>query len=298
MKLKNLLLVVACFAATGLSAQVAIGGGDPTPGSILDLSGATDLGLLLPQVTAVPPATGSDLCKAGMMVYNTTDKRIYTYDLPNTTRIAGATQVDITAAASLLVRSDQLKTINGDPIIGTGNITITGPQGPEGPAGTDGTKGDPGAPGVAGEVGPIGPDGPKGDDGPVYKTLASNAAAGLMSAEDKRKLDDLANFRLTGSTCTDLEVRTSNATYAEQAAYCESLGNGWRVATVGEIVSAKYMGVPVSVTIPSGIVYITSSRESTTNKNIIAQWMSNVNNFNIMPGNLNASNNTAICAKN
>jgi hypothetical protein len=242
MKLKNLLLVFACFAATGLSAQVAIGGGDPTPGSILDLSGATNLGLLLPQVSAVPPATGSELCKAGMMVYNTTDRRVYTYDEPNTIWIAGATQADITAAASNLVRSDYLKTINEETIIGAGNITITGPQGPVGPAGPDGQKGEPGTPGVDGEVGPIGPDGPKGDQGPAFDLLASTTDHGLMSAADKLKLDQLTGPAGGGNSFTVWEGSVNYLTFEAAVAHCAELGPGWRLPTAGELLNAHYYG--------------------------------------------------------
>jgi hypothetical protein len=219
MKLKNLLVVVACFVATGVSAQVAIGGDEPAEGAILDLSGASNLGLLLPQVTAVPPATDSDLCKAGMMVYNTTDQRVYTYDEPNTTWIAGATQADITAAASNLVRSDYLKTINEEEIVGSGNITIIGP---------------------AGAVGPIGPAGAQGIP---FDTLATTTKRGLMTAADKLKLDALSSPTTGGNSFSEFYENTARSgNWSTANSFCAGLVIGWRLPTAGEGLNAQLSG--------------------------------------------------------
>ena len=58
-----------------------------------------------------------------------------------------------------------LKTINGESLIGTGDIVAVGPQGPQGPAGPQGPKGDRGDDGAQGPVGPTGPEGPVGPQG-------------------------------------------------------------------------------------------------------------------------------------
>ncbi|MDR0834887.1 MAG: Ig-like domain-containing protein [Candidatus Symbiothrix sp.] len=78
-------LLVACVLATGncspVTAQVAIGGdGTVTPGALLDLSQATDAGgLLLPQIESAD-TLNEELKKPGMLVYNKTDGKVYTYN--------------------------------------------------------------------------------------------------------------------------------------------------------------------------------------------------------------------------
>ncbi|MDR0833379.1 MAG: fibrobacter succinogenes major paralogous domain-containing protein [Candidatus Symbiothrix sp.] len=78
-------LAVACFLVTGncspVTAQVAIGGdGTVTPGALLDLSQATDAGgLLLPQIESADTLI-EELKKPGMLVYNKTDGKVYTYN--------------------------------------------------------------------------------------------------------------------------------------------------------------------------------------------------------------------------
>ena len=72
---------------------------------------------------------------------------------------------------------------NGAPKITT-TWTIKGPKGDQGPAGSAG---------ATGPAGPAGPTGPAGKDG-VNATTTANATAttaGLMSAEDKKALDNL-----------------------------------------------------------------------------------------------------------
>lgn len=81
---------------------------------------------------------------------------------------------------NLLVSGTNIKTINNESLLGSGNITAVGPQGPEGPqgpkgdkgdkgdtgaTGPQGPKGDTGATGATGATGPEGPQGPKGDTG-------------------------------------------------------------------------------------------------------------------------------------
>ncbi len=62
-----------------------------------------------------------------------------------------------------------LKTINGESILGSGNIVEAGPQGPQGiqgPAGPTGATGPQGPAGATGPQGPIGLTGPAGATGP------------------------------------------------------------------------------------------------------------------------------------
>ncbi|MDR0833311.1 MAG: Ig-like domain-containing protein [Candidatus Symbiothrix sp.] len=89
MKKRMLFLVVATLLVTGqnmfcpytVSAQVAIGSATDsiTPGALLDLSQATDAGgLLLPQIESADTLI-EELRKPGMLVYNKTDGKVYTY---------------------------------------------------------------------------------------------------------------------------------------------------------------------------------------------------------------------------
>lgn len=73
-----------------------------------------------------------------------------------------------------------LKTINGQSIVGRGNIVIPkgdpGEQGPEGPQGPKGDKGDPGATGPKGDKGDkggTGAQGPQGNPGVNGKSIKS-----------------------------------------------------------------------------------------------------------------------------
>ncbi|MDR0834068.1 MAG: fibrobacter succinogenes major paralogous domain-containing protein [Candidatus Symbiothrix sp.] len=79
-------LSITCLLATGncspVTAQVAIGSANDsiTPGSLLDLSQATDAGgLLLPQIESADTLT-DELRKPGMLVYNQTDGNVYFYN--------------------------------------------------------------------------------------------------------------------------------------------------------------------------------------------------------------------------
>jgi hypothetical protein len=70
------------FCPYTATAQVAIGSVNDsiTPGALLDLSQATDVGgLLLPQIVSADTATAV-LKKPGMLVYNKTDGTVYTYN--------------------------------------------------------------------------------------------------------------------------------------------------------------------------------------------------------------------------
>jgi hypothetical protein len=55
-----------------------------------------------------------------------------------------------------------LKTVNGQSILGTGDISIPagtpGPQGPQGNVGPEGQRGETGLTGAKGDTGPPGPD--------------------------------------------------------------------------------------------------------------------------------------------
>jgi hypothetical protein len=187
-----LMLTVNCNPAT---AQVAIGGdGSIEPGAVLDLSqqGNATGGLLLPKVTALP-AEGSDLRKAGMLIYY--DGKVYFYDANASQWIAGANASQLAAYATTTELNSALSgkqntLIAGDGIIINDNTIATtvtqGPVGPQGAAGTEGPKGN------DGPIGPEGPAGAIGPEGPLFATPASGTSAGLMSAEDKAKLDALS----------------------------------------------------------------------------------------------------------
>lgn len=60
----------------------------------------------------------------------------------------------------------ELKTINGQSILGSGNIAEAGPPGPTGPAGPTGATGPQGPAGPTGATGATGPQGPAGATGP------------------------------------------------------------------------------------------------------------------------------------
>ncbi|MDR0834919.1 MAG: hypothetical protein LBN93_12205 [Candidatus Symbiothrix sp.] len=85
MKRNVLLLLVATLLVAGkwspVTAQVAIGGdGTVTQGALLDLSQAVDAGgLLLPQIESADTLI-EELKKPGMLVYNKTDGKVYTYN--------------------------------------------------------------------------------------------------------------------------------------------------------------------------------------------------------------------------
>ncbi|MDR0833275.1 MAG: hypothetical protein LBN93_03705, partial [Candidatus Symbiothrix sp.] len=83
---KIVLFLVATLLVAGncspVTAQVAIGSVNDsiTPGALLDLSQATDAGgLLLPQIESTDTLS-DELRKPGMLVYNKTDGKVYTYN--------------------------------------------------------------------------------------------------------------------------------------------------------------------------------------------------------------------------
>ncbi|MDR0833846.1 MAG: hypothetical protein LBN93_06640, partial [Candidatus Symbiothrix sp.] len=86
MKRNVLLLLAATLLVAGnwspATAQVAIGSVNDsiTPGALLDLSQAVDAGgLLLPQIESTDTLS-DELRKPGMLVYNKTDGKVYTYN--------------------------------------------------------------------------------------------------------------------------------------------------------------------------------------------------------------------------
>ena len=82
-----------------------------------------------------------------------------------------------------------------------GDTGATGATGPQGPKGDTGATGATGPAGPTGATGPQGPKGDKGDTGPAGSySNATTAAAGLMSAADKAKLDGLSNAITASST--------------------------------------------------------------------------------------------------
>jgi hypothetical protein len=274
MKMKQifLFLMVAVLSATGnwqpVSAQVAIGGpNEPVAGTILDLSQATNLGLLLPQFSALP-ATTNAVSKAGMMIYNTSDQKVYTYDATAEAWITGATQTEINTVLADYVTKTGLKTVNSTSLIGSGNIVIpagakgdtgatgaAGPQGTPGAAGAKGDKGDVGPIGTTGAKGDTGPKGDtgangdkgttgaKGDQGPEFSTLATATVPGLMSADDKYKLDALTSLHSGGGTFTQYDpagLRQGN--WFTAMSICAGLGENWRLPSTEDLIIADAVG--------------------------------------------------------
>lgn len=72
---------------------------------------------------------------------------------------------------------------------------IRGPKGPEGPRGPQGTQGPRGYTGPQGPPGNQGIQGPPGKNGADGRTasVATTTSNGLMSKEDKSKLDGMTN---------------------------------------------------------------------------------------------------------
>ncbi len=79
----------------------------------------------------------------------------------------------VTAKQDTLVSGENIRTINQQSVLGSGNITVEGtgtpgpegPQGPKGDTGSQGPTGTTGAKGDTGERGPQGEQGVKGDNG-------------------------------------------------------------------------------------------------------------------------------------
>lgn len=179
-----LMLTVNCNIVT---AQVAIGGdGSVEAGATLDLSqqGNATGGLLLPKVSALP-AAGSALRKAGMLIYNTVDNTVYTYDADAGQWVAGASTTLLSDYATTASMNSALAAKQNNLTAGAG-ITISGstiattvsqgPQGPEGPQG---------------ETGATGPKGNDGPEGPSFNSLADGSNPGLLSADDYAKLQSI-----------------------------------------------------------------------------------------------------------
>ena len=80
-----------------------------------------------------------------------------------------------------LVSGTNIKTLNNESLLGSGNISLegiagpTGAQGPMGPTGAPGANGAQGPTGEAGAQGPIGPTGAKGEDGAIGPTGPAGA---------------------------------------------------------------------------------------------------------------------------
>jgi hypothetical protein len=184
-KMMFLMLMFFLGISAGMNAQVNIGSEDPpTPGAILDLSQATDLGLLLPRVSSLP-AAGSDLNKAGMMIFNSSDNRVDTHN--GSAWIKGVVSGDLSDYVPIAILHTALDAKQNTLIAGAGiqiagsTISAIEPLGPVGPVGPKGPVGDPGQQGPQGDQGPVGPTPPP----------ASGDTDGLLSAEDFLKLQSL-----------------------------------------------------------------------------------------------------------
>ncbi|GHT39979.1 hypothetical protein FACS189437_04840 [Bacteroidia bacterium] len=239
-----LMLTVNCNLAT---AQVAIGGnGSVEPGAVLDLSqqGNATGGLLLPKVTALP-AAGSDLRKAGMLIYY--DGKVYFYDANTNQWIVGINANQLSAYATKVelnsgLGAKQNSLIAGDGItISDNTIASTVTQGPAGPQGAPGPEG------------PKGNDGPQGPEGPAFDTPASASNAGLMSAADKAKLDGLSNILNPPSQYvygTDGHWYTLSSNSVFFTASSASCPNGYSVALMPSGECSAF--IPLSGLIPEG----------------------------------------------
>jgi len=130
---------------------------------------------------------GNSLLGSGNIAVNGQDDTSWQQSALSTA-IAGTTDLSVSfqrGNSSSTALRQPFKTVNGSPVIGTGNISVTGAQGPTGPAGPSLTdihfdvldpegqtldvgrivKGDKGDTGPQGPQGPQGPAGGSGDDG-------------------------------------------------------------------------------------------------------------------------------------
>lgn len=103
----------------------------------------------------------------------------------------------------ILVSNQNIKTVNGLTLLGSGNIVIPkGDTGPAGPQGEKGDKGDKGDTGAQGPAGANGAQGPKGDAG-----ISVTAITLTKSAEGV----------ITGGTATMSDGSSINITVSEAA---------------------------------------------------------------------------------
>ena len=95
-----------------------------------------------------------------------------------------------------LVSGSNIKTINGDSILGSGDLVVggIGPQGPQGLTGPQGPQGLQGPKGDTGATGPQGPQGPQGIQG-IQGIQGPTGATGATGA----KGEDGTSFEMTGS---------------------------------------------------------------------------------------------------
>ena len=91
-------------------------------------------------------------------------------------------QLDLVSALqskqNTLISGTNIKTLNNESLLGSGNISlegIAGPTGAQGPMGPTGAPGADGAQGPTGAQGPIGPTGAKGEDGAIGPTGPAGA---------------------------------------------------------------------------------------------------------------------------
>ena len=115
-----------------------------------------------------------------------------------------------------LVSGTNIKTINSQSILGSGDITAVGPQGPQGPqgeqgpAGPQGPKGDTGDTGATGATGPQGPQGETGPQGPQGETGATGATGAQGPAGNDGitpHIDSTSGNWFIGSTDTGVHAQ-------------------------------------------------------------------------------------------
>lgn len=136
------------------------------------------------------------------------------------------------AKQNVLVSGTNIKTINSQSILGSGDITVVGPQGPEGPqgpkgdtgaTGPEGPQGIQGIQGIQGEQGPQGiqgPQGPAGADG-LTTDISVNGntytqVSGTITLPDyptvPTKISELTNDRgfITSEVYGNISIKRSN----------------------------------------------------------------------------------------
>ena len=112
-----------------------------------------------------------------------------------------------------LVSGTNIKTINSQSILGSGDITAVGPQGPQGPqgeqgpAGPQGPQGETGATGATGATGPQGPQGETGPQGPQGETGATGAQGPAGNDGITPHIDSTSGNWFIGSTDTGVHAQ-------------------------------------------------------------------------------------------
>ena len=145
--------------------NVGIGSSNPNKKASLELAGL-DRGLLINRMTSAERATFGTLLVAadeGMMVYDTEDDAVYTWD------------GSLWSNGSVGDTGPQGSAGNDGAVGAVGPIGLQGPAGNDGAVGAVGPIGPQGPAGNDGAVGAVGPIGPQGPTGATVHTLQAGA---------------------------------------------------------------------------------------------------------------------------